>query len=186
MLQLNSSEINGYECPDDPGEPSTGVRRLSVSNREARILAELVYMRYVLEIGTGLGVATRAMAKTAQQVTTLDIDPWVAQNVVPTLPEGVIFLQLTAQEFAYWRGAMGANQFDAAFIDGSHRYEAVKADIEACRKLVKPGGLLIFHDMNIPEVIRAVSEAELEGFYIQARAMIGVGWNGVENGNESS
>ncbi len=37
---------------------------------------------------------------------------------------------------------------DFLFIDGDHRYEGVKADFENFRPLVRPGGLMAFHDIH--------------------------------------
>lgn len=48
---------------------------------------------------------------------------------------------------------------DFVFIDGSHRYEDVRADIAAWRPLVKPGGVLAGHDYQHPGVQPAVHEA---------------------------
>lgn len=39
--------------------------------------------------------------------------------------------------------------FDIAFIDGDHRYEYAKADIENCMKLVKVGGILCGDDCEL-------------------------------------
>ena len=39
--------------------------------------------------------------------------------------------------------------FDIAFIDGDHRYEFVKADIENCMELVRPGGILCGDDLEM-------------------------------------
>jgi len=51
---------------------------------------------------------------------------------------------------------------DFIFIDGDHSYEGCKADIEAWRSKIKPGGWLCGHDYDHPdqgEVKRAVDEA---------------------------
>ena len=39
--------------------------------------------------------------------------------------------------------------FDIILIDGDHIYEGVKADVETYGELLRPGGLLIFHDSQI-------------------------------------
>jgi predicted O-methyltransferase YrrM len=36
---------------------------------------------------------------------------------------------------------------DFLFIDGDHTYEGVRADFEMYSVLVRPGGMLIFHDI---------------------------------------
>lgn len=38
------------------------------------------------------------------------------------------------------------NYFDLVYIDGDHRYDAVKADIEAWLPLVRKGGIIAGHD----------------------------------------
>lgn len=52
---------------------------------------------------------------------------------------------------------------DAVYIDASHKYEDVRADIAAWLPKVKPGGVLAGHDIHIPDVGRAVLEAKLPG-----------------------
>ena len=51
--------------------------------------------------------------------------------------------------------------FDYVFIDGDHSYENVKADIDAWLPKVKLGGILAGHDINFPEVTKAVVESGL-------------------------
>lgn len=50
--------------------------------------------------------------------------------------------------------------FDFIYVDADHRYEAVKAHLEASAVKVKPGGLLGGHDYGMPYlgVVRAVNE----------------------------
>jgi SAM-dependent methyltransferase len=48
--------------------------------------------------------------------------------------------------------------FDWIFIDGDHRYESVRRDIEAYRRLLAPGGLLSGHDLHWKDVRRAVDD----------------------------
>lgn len=47
---------------------------------------------------------------------------------------------------------------DMIFIDGDHRYESVKRDIESWLPFLEPGGILCGHDFNQEPVRRAVFE----------------------------
>ena len=58
-------------------------------------------------------------------------------------------------------GMFQDNKFDFCFIDASHAYEDVKADILAWREKVKPGGYLFCHDYGLFE---GVNKAVLEIF----------------------
>jgi len=171
-MNLKKSKINGYYHPKDPGEPGTGEKRLSVSDLEAQFLAEFAYLKIVLEIGTGLGVATRTMAKTASQVHTVDVDPWVAGTV--ELPDNVVFhrsLEVLSESLSQ------ANFFDMAFVDGSHATEDVIRDIGFCKKAVKPHGLILFHDINMDSVIDGIVESGLTVYELKFGAGIGLAWN---------
>lgn len=57
-----------------------------------------------------------------------------------------------------WRGGQ---VIDVLFIDGDHRYEGVKKDIENWLPFVKKGGVIFFHDFDetSPGVVQAVNEA---------------------------
>lgn len=47
------------------------------------------------------------------------------------------------------------NDVDFLFIDGDHSYEGVKADFENYAPLVRPGGIIVFHDViGLPDVGR--------------------------------
>lgn len=52
---------------------------------------------------------------------------------------------------------------DILFIDGDHRYEAVKQDYALFSPFVRKGGLIIFHDTNhlsLPGIKKAVDEVK--------------------------
>jgi hypothetical protein len=42
--------------------------------------------------------------------------------------------------------------FDWVYLDGDHRYPAVRQELEICRTRVKPGGLICGHDYIKPEI----------------------------------
>jgi cephalosporin hydroxylase len=47
------------------------------------------------------------------------------------------------------REALGGRPVDLLFIDGDHTYEGVRADFEMYSPLVRPGGLIVFHDIVV-------------------------------------
>lgn len=72
------------------------------------------------------------------------------------------------------RSVQAARMFDDAsvffvFIDGSHHYEDVKADLEAWEPKIVPGGIIAGHDHHeaFPGVLRAVSERWQDGKTVQ-------------------
>jgi predicted O-methyltransferase YrrM len=56
---------------------------------------------------------------------------------------------------------------DAAFVDGSHIFHNVFADLFYLRELVRPGGLVILDDCNFPSVATAVSYFEVNTGWAQ-------------------
>jgi predicted O-methyltransferase YrrM len=43
---------------------------------------------------------------------------------------------------------LGERSVDVLFIDGDHTYEGVRQDFEVFSPLVRPGGLIVFHDIS--------------------------------------
>lgn len=136
-MSLDQHDTGSYMHPDDPGEPTTGKPRLSVTPQEAALLAEWVEGLSVLEIGTGLGISTKAMAATAREVHTVDVDPWVWETVWPYLPDNVITHESTAS----------VPNVDAVFIDGDHSTAAVVSDLAAAEAV--GARLVIAHDSHV-------------------------------------
>jgi len=70
---------------------------------------------------------------------------------------------------------------DFAFIDGDHTYEGVKADFENFGPLVRPGGLIAFHDIlprpDMPSIQVDKFWAELKTIY-KTRDLIGTDASG--------
>ena len=152
--ELRRLDAGGYVCDSDPGEKSYGPdggQRISVSDLDASILSALAWGKKVCEIGTGLGVSTRALARTAKFVATVDPDEWVHANVVPHLPENV----------RAWRGVerLVSGSFGLVFVDGNHSVEATEADIHTAWNLLRRGGLLVMHDVVYDSVKLGIERA---------------------------
>lgn len=139
-------ESGSWTHTDDPGEPHTGKPRLSVTDIEAAILTAMVRGLSVVEIGTGLGVSTRALAQAAKTVHTVDVDPWVHETIWPYLPDNV-----TTHE-----SIDSVPAVDAVFIDGDHSTSATAADIETAHRIARR--LIICHDASHPMVAAAFDD----------------------------
>ncbi len=151
-MKLRKREDGSYWDLTDPGEPVYEQPRVSITDEEGRLLAQLVTNLEVLEIGTGLGVSTRWMASLAQTVYTFDIDPWVKETVWPQL-------QLEHPNIVTLESLDDCPPVDAAFIDGCHETDQVRLDVEAALRLVRRPGLMIGHDAIHEKVLLALETA---------------------------
>lgn len=143
-MRLIKTEYRNYYSPDDPGERGYDevLPRYSVTDEEVEILSKLASGKNVLEIGTGLGVSTRALAKTAIRVVSVDIDPWTHSFAFPS---NVKLVKTIPDE-----------HFELVFIDGLHKFESVVADIETCK-----GDLFVLHDCYLEGVALAIQYTAL-------------------------
>jgi predicted O-methyltransferase YrrM len=131
----------------------------------------------IVEIGSFMGRSTVALAEnTRGTVTAVDTwagsdepehkkmlegksEDWLFQEFLKNtagLPN-ILAVRMKSLDAASY---MRHQKFDMVFIDASHDYENVKADILAWRELLIPGGLLCGHDFHsgAPGVIKAVLE----------------------------
>jgi MMP 1-O-methyltransferase len=79
-----------------------------------------------------------------------------------------------------WRGP----RVGLLFIDGDHRYEAVRADFAAWQPHLAPGAIVAFDDSDFADVARAIAELERAPAQLVVRGATGcVRW--LENGARS-
>lgn len=150
-------------------EDEHALRAASGPESMRRLLDVAAGCRNVVEIGTaaGWGAIALALADPARRVTTFDPTPW------PTRERYVGLIPAAAGrriEFVDALGVEGAKMFagtpDLVFIDGSHDRDATVAHMLAWRRLLSPGGLVVFHDYGAeawPGVAEAVRELGLTG-----------------------
>jgi len=142
------------------------LKPLQVRSELQRALEEIESLkpRFVMEIGTAMGgtffLLARAAAKDAFLVS-LDLPggrwgggystwkTWVYRRFL--LPgQSASFVRNNSHDPASLervKTLLGGNQLDLLFIDGDHSYEGVKADFNLYSGLVRPDGLIVFHDI---------------------------------------
>lgn len=120
-----------------------------LTDAEAECLSRHSAGTRVLEIGSYCGRSTVCMARTAREVVSVDqhvkgtaqtlrenLDRYSAANVTT-------YNQSSAEWFAEHGGT---KQFDMVFIDGDHRYQAVLDDATIAAVVLRPEGVVAFHD----------------------------------------
>jgi hypothetical protein len=171
----------------DARDPGDGWRFPSdvagwLTEAEGAELARLAEGKVVLEIGSYAGRSTICLARGAVSVGAVD-----TFDGRGTPAEGQTFELFRANlrrygvedRVAVHRGTSAEMLpllppvYDLVFIDGSHDYESVKADVGLALGKLKPGGLLAFHDYRTfpgesdgrwdPGVTRAVNELLADG-----------------------
>lgn len=122
-------------------------------------LAELVMRaqpRTVIEIGSDRGVSTELFLLTTARV--VAVDPWENHSALQEFAERCAcypHLEIRRGKCPEALANFGV-EFDMCYIDADHSYEAVRRDILACTRIVKPDGWLAGHDYHQPQVARAV------------------------------
>lgn len=146
-------------------------------------LAKLADGKSVLEIGSYCGRSTICLAQKAKHVHAVD-----TFDGRGTPSEGDTFNLFRRNLIRYGvdktvtvlRGTSSEilpnmpRVFDLVFIDGSHDYESVNEDIELSLSVLRPNGVIAFHDYGRSEcnldVTRAVDEFIADGAQTHSRA----------------
>jgi predicted O-methyltransferase YrrM len=113
----------------------------------------------ILEIGTARGGTLRAWLENAPSgATVVSVDlPWRGEAHEALfrswVPEGIAFHFLPADSHdpaTYQAVRALLPEVDFLFLDGDHRYDGVKQDLEEYGALVRPGGVIALHDIVPP------------------------------------
>ena len=111
-------------------------------------LVERLQARHVIELGTRTGVSTiawlHALTATQGRLTSIDIDerPDIGDH------DGWTFIQGDDLDPAIVSKLEPA---EIVFIDTSHLYDQTVKELNLYRWLVKPGGVLVLHDTELPQ-----------------------------------
>jgi hypothetical protein len=139
--------------------------------KELRYLADSAKQAYnIIEVGAWKGRTTKALAAVTPG-TVFVIDDWRGEADKPMAPLSLYsaFYDNLQHEieagkvvpYPSWQALRLAHptlRADMIFIDGTHEWEGVTADIREARALLADGGLLCGHDRLYPPVARALAE----------------------------
>jgi predicted O-methyltransferase YrrM len=160
-------EALDYAFSGRPGSIKIAPNQVRSELREFLLLVQELRPRAVLEIGTALGGTLFLLTR----VSALDA---VLVSVDLSSPEDLSFgggkvehraplyeaFALGEQRVHFFAGdshtpemririeeKLGGRELDLVFIDGDHSEAGVRADFELYRDLVRPGGVIAFHDV---------------------------------------
>lgn len=146
--------------------------KTQTSNAERACLCRHVSnARSAVEIGTFMGVTAAELAKALPQDAVLFcVDPYFDGQAIQSIAvrhlarQGqagkVRMLQSTAKDVL---GHL-PEQVDFIFVDGDHSFEGLGEDWEVVRRILRPGGIAAFHDVNPQPDIRPSCEGAIRGF----------------------
>lgn len=134
--------------------------KASQDNEELRELLTLLSERHfkrVLEVGVHQGYSLLNWKKAFNPSVLVGIEWDIhALDIEMLLRIGAEVARGNSNSFdTYTQVARKYDKFDFLFIDGDHKYEAVKRDFELYAPLVKKGGIIVLHDVALkdnPEV----------------------------------
>lgn len=151
-----------------------------LTEKEGRELARLAADKVCLEVGAYAGRSTICLAQNARSVGVIDtfdgrgtaMQAGTRRLFETNIRAAGVFPKVTVHE-----GESSAvlpclpPAFDLVFIDGSHDLESVRADAEGAALLLRPGGLLVFHDYGGEDfgVTEAVDELVAGGGALLSR-----------------
>jgi cephalosporin hydroxylase len=113
--------------------------------------------RYVCEIGTASGgtlfLLTKVCGHDALLLSVdlgLSFERCLVHARFATRKQRIVSIRgnsSSTKTLARVRSLLNSHPLDLLFIDGDHSYEGVKADFANYNPLVRPGGLIVFHDI---------------------------------------
>ncbi len=158
---------------------------------EGELLQSLARDKAVLEIGSYKGRSTVCLAAVAKVVHAIDwgrgdrwvlTDIWVTKDLLDNLREHealdrvILHVGKTAQVGPL----LAAGLFDLVFVDAAHDEESVVIDTALALRVLKPGGVLVFHDWGDPGVKAGAAKAMASRQCVEGGRVQGIQWFTVE------
>ncbi len=154
--------------------------------RQGEVLQCLAKGKNALELGTYHGRATICMAQVAKQITTIDhhrgeygkptLDTFRANVERFGLADKIEPIISDLDDLG---NTLEDRRFEVVYIDSRHDAESVERDSVIALHAITPGGAIVWHDWDYPEVragvlatglpMEAIQESEDMGVFISAR-----------------
>lgn len=104
----------------------------------------------VLEVGCYKGGTARGFIELGATVLSIDVNPQPeAVKLTQEMPDKFSILVGTSDDF---HDVLSRHKFDMLFIDGDHTEEWARKDYENLVPYIRPGGLVVFHDIANTEL----------------------------------
>jgi predicted O-methyltransferase YrrM len=143
--------------------------RLATPPKDLASLLRLVSgRRRVVELGTAHAwtALSLVLADGEREVQTIDPTAWDTREAYLALVADDVRRRVRLFEGSGADAPVAAGEVDAVFVDTNHLYEIVKGAFEVWHGHLRPGGLMIFHDVDhphFPDVARAIGDLGLDG-----------------------
>lgn len=159
--------------PINAGGAKANFRTVTITTREGEALRKWVLTEkatHTIEVGLAFGFSALYICEglllngnpDPRHVT---LDPWQASGYanrgLEILAEAgvktLIEFHGEKSQLALPQFLKEGRQFDLAFVDGNHRFDAVFVDLYYLGQLVRKGGIIILDDYNLPGIRKAAS-----------------------------
>jgi hypothetical protein len=144
-------KTNGHYLQRAPTLKTENVQNCSVLQDRYAIIEKLPKNGIVAEIGVDKGLFSKFILDTAKPELLVLFEADVSR-----IDPANIYQQIKKDTCKIIEGDSSSNlakyddnYFDWIYIDGDHRYEGVKKDIDVAKSKVKPCGFLVFNDYTV-------------------------------------
>lgn len=139
----------------------------------AAIKDRIDHVSCIVEIGVDWGYSFYTLARDFPNALVFGIDHFKemedgqsamkhVQEMLPHFKNVKLILAPSQEAYKNWRKPTNFLDIDILHIDGDHSEPGVRFDIEAWGTCVRPGGIIMMHDINNFSHIKTIFE-ELEG-----------------------
>jgi predicted O-methyltransferase YrrM len=159
--------------PINTGDVKADFRTVTITSGEGEALREWVLHEnasHTIEIGLAFGfsalhICEGLLLNGSPNPRHVTLDPWQSTGYanwgLEILEEAgvrqLVEFYGEQSQLALPRLYKEGRQFDLAFVDGNHRFDAVFLDLYYLGHLVRKGGIIILDDYNLPGINRAAA-----------------------------